>query len=57
MRPTLTTREAAYLVGVDPRSFHRQAKARDIHPLHRVRIGRSIVTVWSRHTLETRWAR
>ena len=44
---TLTTAQAAHLAGVDPRLFARWARARNLAPLHRVRIGRSTVTVWS----------
>ena len=44
---TLTTTAAAKLAGVNPRSFARWARDHDLHPLHRVRIGRSFVTVWS----------
>jgi hypothetical protein len=44
---TLSTAAAAKLAGVDPRSFARWARARRIQPLHRVRIGRSMVTVWA----------
>lgn len=44
---TLTTTAAAHLAGVDPRVFRRWARAHHLEPLHRVRIGRSTVTVWS----------
>jgi hypothetical protein len=44
---TLTTAEAARLAGVDPRVFRRWARNHNLEPLHRVRIGRSTVTVWS----------
>ena len=47
MRTTLTTTEAARMLGVDPRSFARWAYAHGVHPLHRVRVGRSTVTAWS----------
>ena len=47
MRTTLTTTEAATMLGVDPRSFARWAYAHGVRPLHRVRIGRSTVTAWS----------
>lgn len=46
-RRTLTTTEAAYYVGVDPRSFARWARRRGLQPVRRLRIGRSTVTVWS----------
>ena len=46
MRTTLTTTEAAAMLGVDPRSFARWAYAHGVRPLHRVRIGRSTVTAW-----------
>lgn len=55
-RLTMTTWEAATYAGVDPRSFRRWARARGLYPLHRVRIGRSFVTVWSRAELEARHA-
>jgi hypothetical protein len=45
---TWTTAEAAHAAGVHPSSFARWAKARGLEPLHRVRIGRSTVTVWLR---------
>ena len=47
MRTTLTTTEAATLLGVDPRSFARWAYHHGVRPMHRVRIGRSTVTAWS----------
>jgi hypothetical protein len=47
MRTTLTTTEAATVLGVDPRSFARWAYAHGVRPMHRVRIGRSTVTAWS----------
>lgn len=46
-RATLTTTEAAWLLGIDPRSFARWAKERGLEPERRMRIGRSTVTVWS----------
>lgn len=46
-RQTLSTTEAAYLVGVDPRLFAKWARDRHLEPLRRQRIGRSTVTVWS----------
>jgi hypothetical protein len=46
-RATLTTAEAAWLLGIDPRSFTRWARERGVEPLRRMRIGRSTVTVWS----------
>ena len=51
MRRTLTTTEAAWLSGVDPRSFTRWARHHGITPLHRVRVGRSTLTVWSVRSL------
>lgn len=45
-RQTLTTAEAAYFVGVDPRAFARWARAHDLTPRHRVRVGRSTVCAW-----------
>ncbi len=50
-RLTLTTAQAAHLAGVDPRVFRRWARAHHLEPLHRVRIGRSFVTVWSEQDL------
>jgi hypothetical protein len=47
VKATVSTWEAAQLLGVDPRSFHRWAAERDIQPVRRQRIGRSWVTVWS----------
>lgn len=47
MKLTVSTREAATLLGKDPASFHRWATAAGIKPLRRMRIGRSTVTVWS----------
>ena len=44
---TLTTTQAAKLAGVDPRKFAQWARARGLEPLHRVRVGRSTLTVWS----------
>ncbi len=44
---TLTTTQAANLTGDDPRLFARWARAHHLEPLHRIRIGRSTVTVWS----------
>lgn len=46
-RRNVTTTEAAYLAGVDPRSFSRWARDRDLAPVSRMRIGRSWVTLWS----------
>lgn len=46
MRRTLTTTEAAHLAGVNPRSFARWARRRQLEPLHRMRIRESFVTVW-----------
>lgn len=46
-RSTLTTTEAAYILGIDPKSFARWARALGITPLRRQRIGRSTVSVWS----------
>lgn len=51
MKRTLTTTEAAWFAGVEPRSFTRWARHRGITPLHRVRIGRSTITVWSVRSL------
>lgn len=47
MRTTVTTREGAYMAGVDERSFARWARKHGLEPLRRQRIGRSTVTVWS----------
>lgn len=51
MKPTLTTTQAAYLCGVDPRSFTRWAREHGVTPLRRQRIGRSTVTVWATSAL------
>ncbi len=50
-RLTLTTTQAAHLAGVDPRVFRRWARAHRLEPLHRIRIGRSFITVWSYEAL------
>jgi len=48
VKPTVTTTEAAQLLGKDARSFHRWATTTlDVQPLGRERIGRSWVTIWS----------
>lgn len=47
MRLTVSTREAAQLLGLNPHRFAEWARAADVEPLHRVRIGRSTLTVWS----------
>lgn len=47
MKRTMTTAEASSALGIDPRSLARWARARGVEPEHRVRIGRSTVTVWS----------
>lgn len=46
-RRTVTTAEAALILGQDPRSFARFARRIGVQPLRRQRIGRSYVTVWS----------
>lgn len=46
-RTTLSTSEAAWLVGVPAGSFARWARAHGVKPLRRQRIGSSTVTVWS----------
>lgn len=46
-RQNITTTEAAYLAGVDPRSFSRWARDRGLAPERKQRIGRSTVTLWS----------
>jgi hypothetical protein len=50
-RATFTTTEAAFLAGVDARSFVRWARERGIEPVRRMRIGRSTVTLWARADL------
>jgi hypothetical protein len=45
---TLTTWEASNLLGRNPHRFAAWARANDVEPLRRQRIGRSTVTVWSR---------
>lgn len=48
MKRTLTTAEAATVLGHPPGSFHRWATTHlHVQPLRRIRIGRSTVTVWS----------
>lgn len=47
-----TTSQAAYLLGVDPRSFTRWARKHGIAPHGRQRIGRSFVTWWAMDDLE-----
>jgi len=42
-----STTAAAYLVGIDPRSFARWARRHGITPVGRERIGRSFITWWS----------
>lgn len=49
--PLLTTREAAYLAGVDPRTFARWARYRHITPADHIRRGRSTITLWSLTTI------
>lgn len=51
MRTTVTTSEAASIVGVSPRSFARWARRHGVQPLRHQRIGRSTVTVWSMASL------
>jgi hypothetical protein len=46
-RRVLTTTEAAWLTGMDPRHFPAYARARGVENLGRVRIGRSYVTRWA----------
>jgi hypothetical protein len=46
-RQTLTTKEAAFLLGKDPRSFARWARKIGVEPLRHQRIGRSTIAVWS----------
>lgn len=48
LKVTVTTWEAALVLGKDPRSFHRWATTvLDVQPVRRDRIGRSTVTIWS----------
>lgn len=47
MKLTVTTSEAAQLLGLNPHRFAEWARAADLVPLRRARIGRSTVTVWS----------
>lgn len=42
----MSTTAAARLVNVSPKSFKRWARAHQVAPLGRKRIGRSFVTVW-----------
>lgn len=52
MRKTVTTAEAAFILGKDPKSFARWARTVGVQPLRRQRIGRSTVSVWSIAQLE-----
>jgi hypothetical protein len=52
-RLTVTTTEAAWLLGLAPGSFARWARDHGVTPLRRQRIGRSTVTVWSVAALRT----
>ena len=47
LKVTVSTREASSLLGLNPHRFAEWARAADIKPLRRTRIGRSTVTVWS----------
>lgn len=47
MRATVTTTEAAMILGKDPKSFARWARGLGVVPLRHQRIGRSTVAVWS----------
>lgn len=42
----LTTTQAAYVAGMDRRNFARWAQRHGLVPRHRVRVGRSWLTVW-----------
>lgn len=44
-RTTVTTTEAAFILGINPRSFARWARQRGLTP-RRQRIGRSTLSVW-----------
>jgi hypothetical protein len=44
---TVSTREAAQLLGLNPHRFAEWARAAELLPLRRIRIGRSTLTVWS----------
>lgn len=46
MTRTLTTEQAAWMLGLPPASFARWARERGVEPLHTVRVGRSTVTAW-----------
>ena len=35
------------MLGIDPKTLTRYARARNVHPLSRVRVGRSTVTRWA----------
>ncbi len=45
-RLTLTTAEAAFLLGLSPGSLARWCRAHGVQPLCRMRVGRSTITVW-----------
>jgi hypothetical protein len=52
-RLTITTSEAAWLLGIPAGSFARWARSHGVTPLRRQRIGSSTVTVWSIAQLRT----
>lgn len=47
MRDTVTTAEAAFLLGLARGSIARWCRERHVEPLYRERRGRSTVTIWS----------
>ena len=52
-RITITSTEAAWLLGIPPSSFARWARDHQLTPLRRQRIGRSTVTIWSIAAIRT----
>jgi hypothetical protein len=52
-RLTITTAEAAFLLGIPAGSFARWARDHGVEPLRGQRIGRSTITVWSIAQLRT----
>jgi hypothetical protein len=45
-RRTVNTKEAAFLLRLDAKSFAREMRKRGVEPERTQRIGRSTVTVW-----------
>ncbi len=47
MKRVVNSTEAAWLLQLDPRDLPKVARARNVKPLGRVRVGRSWVTRWA----------